>query len=96
MDIETDLEGKNVIVDHDIHEFTNIDDHHFIKLITESSIPLFESSQLNKLTSILMILNTYATHRCINGFVDEYYPCYATLFCQNQILCLSHIMKQKF
>jgi hypothetical protein len=46
MVIETDLEGQNIIVDHNTHEATNIDDLHFMKLTAESPIPLFESSQL--------------------------------------------------
>jgi hypothetical protein len=49
----------------------NIEDPHCIKLTTKSMIPLYPSCEFNSLTCTLMILNTCATHRCINGFIDK-------------------------
>jgi len=47
-----------------------IDDLHYLKLATKSKVTLYEGCALNRLTRTLIILNTCATHRCINGFVD--------------------------
>jgi hypothetical protein len=49
----------------------SIEDPHYIKLTTKFMIPLYPSCELNMLTCTLMILNTCATHRCINGFIDK-------------------------
>ncbi len=37
-----------------------------------SKVFLYDGSDLHRLTMTLMILNTYATHHCTNGFVDKF------------------------
>jgi hypothetical protein len=59
----------------------SIKDPHCIKLTTNSMIPFYPSCEFNKLTCTLMILNTCATHRCTNGFIDK-----LLLVLQNSIL----------
>jgi hypothetical protein len=48
-----------------------IDDPNYLKLMAESNDPLYEGNELNRFIGALMILNTCATHRVTNGFVDK-------------------------
>jgi hypothetical protein len=51
-----------------------LDDFHLLKLISNSKIMLFEGSgKINNLIGTFMILNTSTTHRCTNGFIDEFF-----------------------
>jgi len=59
----------------------SIEDPHYFKLATKSMIPLCQGYEFNRLIGTSMILNTCATHRCTNGFVDELFS-----LLQNSIL----------
>ncbi len=48
-----------------------IDNFHFLKLDVKSDVPLYEGSHFSRFTCTLMLLNACASHKCINGFMDE-------------------------
>ncbi len=70
-----DIEGENVEGAYETSQANVIEielnDLHYLKLTTESKVPLYEGSDLSRLIMTLMILNTCTTHHCSNGFVNE-------------------------
>jgi hypothetical protein len=69
MDLDIDLGGDEANMGATRH--TRMDDPHYLKLVAKSKVPLYDGSELSRLTRALMLLNTCATHWVINGFVDE-------------------------
>jgi hypothetical protein len=69
------IEGENVEGAYETSQANvieiELDDLHYLKLTTESKVPLSKGSDLNRLIMTLMILNTCTTHHCTNGFVNE-------------------------
>jgi hypothetical protein len=70
-----DIEGGNVEGAYETSQANvlkiELDDLHYLKLATKSKVPLYEGSDLSKLITTLMILNTCTTHHCTDGFVNE-------------------------
>ena len=59
----------------------------------ESHTPLYEGSPMNRLGTILMLLNLCSVHGINNNFVDELFSLLKQTFCQDQTLCQTPVMR---
>lgn len=71
MDLNIDLRRGEV--DMGAARHIGMDNLHYLKLIAESKLHLYDGSELSRLIGTLMLLNTCATHRVTNGLVDEFF-----------------------
>jgi hypothetical protein len=68
------------------------DGFQYLRLVEESKVPLYSGSDLNRLTSTLMLLNAFVTHRVSNGFVYELF----SLLCNSILPKPNHLPKSNY